>query len=149
MPVRQKTSGFLNSPRISRTIEVDPNASDAVKEKQAQAAGKKKMAEAMQQAQQSLKYMENMPGISKAQIAKAKAQMQKVIKDQNLKVEDKPVNMAGPPPGMDSGSLFAQENYRNYVLIYRSYVFYFMKYYKEYNAKCADIYKVYGQKVKE
>ena len=135
--------------RIATAMGVDPNASDAVKEKQAKAAGKKKMAEAMQQAQQSLEYMENMPGISKAQLAKAKAQIQKVIKDQNLKVEDKPVNMAGPPPGMDSGSLFAQENYRNYVLIYNSYVFYFMKYYKEYNAKCADIYKVYGQKVTE
>lgn len=135
--------------RSAVAMGINPDAPDPVKEQQAKAAAKKKMAEAMQQAQQAMKYMENMPGVSKAEIAKAKKELQKVMTQQKIKVEDKPVDMAGPPPGVDSGSLFAGENYYNYTLIYNSYAFYFMKFYREYNAKVADIGKVYGEKVQE
>jgi hypothetical protein len=39
-------------------------------------------------------------------------------------------------------------NYKNYMETERTYSLYFLKYYKEFQAKVMDIYKVYGQKVK-
>lgn len=135
--------------RIAESMGVDPNASDDVKEAQAQAAGKQKMQEALQQAQQQLKYLESMPGIPQAQIAKAKAELARVMKEQNVTVEDKPVDPDAPPPGTDSGSIFAQENYYNYIIISNAYAKYFMKYYQEYNAKVTDVFRVYAQKVIE
>lgn len=128
---------------------VDPNASEKVKEAQAQAAGKKQMQEALQQAQDALRFMENVPGISKAEIAEAKAQLEKVKKEQGVAVEDKPVDLAAPPPGVDSGSLFAGENFYNYTLISSSYSKYFIKYYREYNSKVMDIVRVFGGKVQQ
>lgn len=107
------------------------------------------MAEALQQAQQSLKYMENIPGVSKADIAKAKAELKKLTQKENIKLEDKPVDTNAPPPGVDSGSLFAADNYYNFTKIQCAYSIYFMKYHKEFRAKLADIMKVYGQKVEE
>jgi hypothetical protein len=52
-------------------------------------------------------------------------------------------------PGFDSGTPWAQMNYKNYLNTERTYGIYFVKYFKEYTPKVQDIYKVYGQKVKE
>ncbi len=133
--------------RMAQSMGIDPDADDAVRSAQAEAAAKKQMNEAMQQAQDAIKYMENMPGIPKAQIDKAKRELEKLVRENNLKVEDKPVDKDAPPPGSDSGSIFAYENYYNHMQISNAYLKYFMKYYQEYNAKFADICKVYGQRV--
>lgn len=126
---------------------VDPNASDAVKEAQGRAAARKQMEEALQQAQQTIKLMENMPGVSKADIEKARRELDKVMKEHGIEATGKPADLAGPPPGVDSGSLFAEENYYNFILISTSYEKYFVKYFQEYNARIADIYKRGQQEV--
>ncbi|MHB9036855.1 MAG: tetratricopeptide repeat protein [Armatimonadota bacterium] len=134
--------------RQAAAAGIDIKASKKVQQKQAQAAADKSVAEAIQQAQQAIKYMESMPGIPKEKIAKAKAKMAKLTQKENIKLEDKPVDLSAPPPVGDSGSLFAYENYSNYLKISVSYEKYFQKYHKELQAKFADIMKVYEQKVK-
>ena len=128
---------------------IDPNASKAVQKQQGEAAARKKMAEAMQQAQQMLEYMEQMPGVSEADIAKAKEKLQKATQKAGVEVEDKPVDMAAPPPGIESGSLFAGENYYNFKRIQAAYTIYFIKYHQEMMAKFMDILRVYPQKIQE
>ena len=97
---------------------VDINASDKVKEAQAQAAARKQVADALQQAQQALKYMEKIPGVSKADIDEAKKEIAKLAQEQKIQVEDKPVDLNAPPPGVDTGGLFSEENYYNYIIIF-------------------------------
>jgi predicted Zn-dependent protease len=133
--------------RQAAAAGIDLKASKKIQQKQAQAAAKKQITEALQQAQQAIKYMESMPGISKDKIAKAKAKMAELTRKKNIEVEDKPVDLAAPPPVGDSGSVFAYDNYSNYSKISGSYLKYFMKYHREFQAKFADIMKVYEQKV--
>lgn len=135
--------------RSAEAMGADPNASDKVKEAQAQAAARKQMAEAARQAQQSIKMMEKMPGISQKDIAEAKKALKELTSQENIKVEDKPVDTSAPPPGVDSGSLFAGENFHSYTIISTSYFKYLNKYFQDYDAKVADIMKVYTQKVDE
>jgi hypothetical protein len=127
----------------------DLKASKQAQRQQAKAAAQAKTAEAMQGAMDAIKLLENMPGMSKAQISKTKERMQQAANKMNVKVQDQPVDMNAPPPGSDSGSLFAAENYYNYKRIQAAYGVYFMKYYRELIAQFADILKVYGEKVKE
>lgn len=133
--------------RMAQNMGIDPDAPDNVKEAQAKAAAQKQIADALAQAQAAVKYMESVPGIPKAQIDKARQKMQELARQKNMTIEDKPVDTQAPPPGNDSGSIFAYENYYNYMQTSNAYLKYFMKYYQEYNAKVADIYKVYAQRV--
>lgn len=145
----------------AKKMGVDPNAPDKVKEAQARKAAQTQMSEAMKNAQDMLKYMKNLPAMqgvnNKNKLNDAMKQLQKAAKGQGVKL---PTAAQGDDstgdtvdmnkiPGFDSGSPWAQMNYRNYSETQRTYGIYFIKYYKEYNAKVADIYKVYTQKAKE
>ena len=147
----------------AQKMGVNPNASDAVKEAQAKKAAQAKISEAMGNAQEMLKYMKNVPGMqgikNKAEINKAMKQLQKAAKEQGVKLpknapkssddgedQGESVDMT-KMLGIDSGSPWAQMNYRNYSEVQRTYGVYFTKYYYEYHAKVQDIYKVYGEKV--
>jgi hypothetical protein len=66
-----------------------------------------------------------------------------------VEVEDKPVDLTAPPPGVDSGSLFAGENWYDFKRIQAAYTIYFMKYHEEMMAKFMDILRVYPQKIQE
>ena len=139
------------SKHLAAQSGIDVNASKKVRQQQAKAAAKKQMSESLKQAQQLLKQMENMPGVSKAQIAKAKQKLAKALKDQGIK-EDESADVqmdANQIAGGDSGSLFAAENYYNFKKIQAGYGIYFMKYHKEMMAKITDIMKVYNQKVEQ
>lgn len=128
---------------------IDLNAIKQVQREQARAAAKAKTAEAMQGAMDAIKYLGSVPGMNQAQIAKVKERMEQAAKKMGAKVQDKPVDVNAPPPGTDSGSLFAVENHYNYRRIQAAYSSYFTKYYRELMAQFADILKVYGEKVKE
>lgn len=147
---------------------IDVNAPDKVKEAQARKAAQAQMSDAMKNAQDMLKYMQNIPGMqgvnNRAKLNEAMKQLQKAAKSQGVKLPnvapkgqgDDSGDGSGEPsvdmskiPGFDSGSPWAQMNYRNYSETERTYSLYFFHYFKEYNAKVADIYKVYTQKVKE
>lgn len=130
---------------------IDPNASDAVREAQALAAGKQMMTDQMQQAQDALKYLDNMPGMSsadKAQLKKTMNELKKASKQQGVNLKNKPVDM-NTPPGFDSGSALAVMNYANYSKISNTYEIYFLNYYQEFMAKTTDIIRVYSTKVVE
>lgn len=148
---------------------VDPGASDKVKEAQAQKAAEAQVAAAMKSAQEMLKYAKNMPGMegvkNKKELNDALKELQKAAKTQGVKLpkvapkgsNDDSGDASGDQesqdmtkvPFLDSGSPWAQINYRNYSEIQRTYSIYFLKYFKEYNAKVQDIYTVYSAKVKE
>jgi hypothetical protein len=164
----EKYEAWLNVKAMK--MGVNPNASDKVKEAQAQKAAQDQMAEAMKNAQDMLKNMKNMPGMdsvkNKKELNDAMKELQKAAKNNGVKLpKDAPKVSADDQgdgsgdqgesfditkmPTFDSGSPWAQINYRNYSEIQRTYGVYFSKYYKEYNAKVQDIYKVYGEKVKD
>lgn len=156
-PIIEEWAGVFGKRMVSWTkkkivmMGINPNASKAVIEAQAKAAAKKQMTESMQQAQEMLKYTQNanfkgMTGKNRAELNKALKQLQQVSKQQGIKLEDKPVDME-KIPGFDYGSPIIEMNYRDYMCISRTYELYFLNYYKEYQAKTMDIYKVYGKKV--
>jgi len=138
------------------------NESKAVMQTKAQAGANKEMAKAMQQAKDTLEYMKNIPGMEgkRAEIEKALRKLQNTAKNTKttgpgntkkplgIHLEDNPVDM-NKIPGFDSGSEFAEMNYSNYMKVKYAYEMWFFKYLKEFQAKVADIYRVYGKKVVE
>lgn len=136
---------------------INPNASDKVKEAQAKAAAQKQVADAMKQAQEMLKHAKNIPGMqgvnARATINEAMKKLDKAGAEQGVKLDKTP---AGDDPtatmkafGFDTGSPWAGLNYRDYSEIKRAYELYFVKYYKEHQAKVMDIVRVYSQRVEQ
>lgn len=134
---------------------INPNASKKVKEAQAKAAAQKQMAEAMKQAQEMLKHARSIPGMqgvdAKVKINEALKKLDKVSGAQGVELDKTP---AGDDPaatmkalGFDTGTPWAGLNYRDYSEIKRAYELYFVKYYKEHQAKVLDIVKVYSKLV--
>ena len=159
----QKYTDWCNQKAIA--MGVDPNASDSVVSAQAEAAANKKVEEALKNAQEMLKNLKNIPGMdtvdNRKELNDALKEIQKAAKDQGIKVpkvtpmgsgddsgnQDESTVMSKNPM-FDSGSPWAQINYRNYSEVQRTYAVYFSKYYKEFNAKVQDIYNVYAPKAK-
>ncbi len=133
---------------LARTMGVDPGASEAKKEKQAKAAGKQQISDALRQAQQMLAAMKNIPGVGAAEIAEARRELAKAAEDERIETGGAPAD-AEQVPGADSGSLFALENYRSYMAISQSYARYFFTYYNENHARVLDIHRVFQQKLRE
>ena len=76
------------SKHLAAQSGINLNASKQVRQQQAKAAAKKQVSDSLKQAQQLMKQMENMPGVSKAKIAKAKQKMQKALRDQDIKPDE-------------------------------------------------------------
>ena len=144
---------------------VNPGDSEAVVDTKAAAAVKAETAQALAAAQQMLKAMENMPGISAKDLDEARQGVRDVMAEQGITpTEDTPAANDGTiksdadlvkveagyvPAGWDSGGVFSVTNYRDYLRIRDGYLFYFNKYYKEYLAKTRDILTVYSKKKAE
>ncbi len=140
----------VEASRLGINLNGDENAIHA----QGQAAAKKEMTEAMQNAQDMLKYMQNlnvkgMTGADKAKMNEAMKQLQQVSKQQGVKLEDKPVDI-NRIPGFDYGSQIVIKNYQDYMKIEMTYENYFRKYFqKKYRGEADDISRVYLNKVQE
>ncbi len=132
---------------------VDPDESEEVLEAQAEKAADQQFEEAMKSAQDMLDSVKNVPGMdsgaNKKELNDALKDLKDSAKEQGDESGEQDGNAGAPKmPLWDSGSPWAQINFRNYAAIQRTYELYFFKYYKEYNAKVQDIYKVYGDKAK-
>lgn len=151
---------------------INPGDSKAVTKQKAMAAGSKEVQKTLIDAQKMLNMMENMPGISAAQLAQARKKMQAALAKQKGKLDkigvhapteaeieqpkaitcDADAEKIGAddvPPGFDYGSVFAATNYRDFMFIRNGYEIYFLKYFKKYQADVMDIFKVYGEKLTE
>lgn len=146
---------YTNAAKVEAAhLGVNINASEEVIHAQGKAVAKKQMTEGMQNAQDMLKYMQNlnvkgMNGTQKAKINEALKQLKQVSKEQGVNLEDKPVDMS-KIPGFDWGSQIVIKNYQDYMKIERTYEQYFTKYFdKKYRGEADDISRVYLQKVQE
>lgn len=145
---------------------INPGDSKKVKQAKGRAAAQEQIQKSLADAEQTLRMLEGMPGVSAAQIAKARAAMDKVAAERGIAAPPPPAaggqareiksdedllsyEKADLPPGWDSGSVFAVINYRDFSRIRDSYLVYFQKYYKEHTEKALDIQRVYNKKYKE
>jgi hypothetical protein len=130
---------------------INPNADKKTIRAQGQAAAQKELAKQLQNAQGMIDFManmENLPGTQRAKLNQAKQKLQQAAQKQGVELVSAPVD-PNRIPGFDSGPPLVQANYYDYLKISRTYEMYFLKYYKDFTAKVADIDHVYGDKVKE
>ena len=130
---------------------IDPNADRKTIRAQGQAAARKELAKQLQNAQGMIEYMSNiekLSGTQRAKLNQAKQKLQQTAQKQGVELVSAPVD-PDRIPGFDSGPPLVQANYYDYLKISRTYEMYFLKYYKDFTAKVADIDRVYGKKVKE
>lgn len=147
--------------------------SDAVMRKKALKTANEQMNKAMADSEKMLKAMKGMPGIKPEEIARLQRELNQAKKDaqQEMKKEgiQLPKDQSGDAddgdsadsadsentvatadmPGFDSGSIFAAQNYHDYMITKNIYEMYMKHYFKDYNAKVNAILESYGKKMKE
>jgi hypothetical protein len=146
------------------------NEKDAkiLRQKQSKKAAKAQINEAMLNAQEMLKNMQNIPGMkgvnNKTKINQALKKLQAAARKQDVKLPKEPPKSSGDDDveagdeetkqpdmsklaGYDSGSPWALVNYTNYLSVKRTYELYFGKYFRRYNAEVLDIQKYYAKQV--
>ncbi len=88
----------------------------------------------VKQARAALEMMKNMPGVSKAEIARAAAELAKA--EQQLKMKkDASAGTGTHSPQWDDGTPIAEMNYADYMRIRATYELYFARYYLEMDTK--------------
>jgi len=150
-------------------VGVNKGEGKAAMRAKAIAASKEKTQQYLGNAQKMMKMLENMPGVSKSRLQQVQKRMQQAAAKQGANAtattadsesEDENITIKSDsdldkyeaslaPPGWDSGSVFALTNYKRYLMLKNNYIFYFMKFFKDYNEKVIDIVKVYGKRAKE
>jgi tetratricopeptide (TPR) repeat protein len=132
------------------SMGIDVKASDDVKAAQAEAAARKKEAAALQDAQDALKYVQNMQGLNgtdKAALNDAMKNLKSTSREQGITLKDDGT-VKETMPGIDSGSLIVLKNYSDYSKISALYEAWLFKYFRmKYPADIADIYTPYLKKV--
>lgn len=139
---------------------VNVKASKKAMTAQAKKAAMVKVGDYMSQAQDMLKYMKNIPGMTgtaKYKMNQLQKKMQEAANKKNLKLKSEPNQPQsdeeseeeqmgiGMRPDIDSGSPWAYVNYLNYVEIQRTYELYFAKYYMDFQQKAGNILETYGK----
>ena len=144
----QKMSRFLKQDAARKGLNT--SAGKAAATAKAKAEAKQQIGEQMQQAQQMLKLVQNMPEMKgkQAAIRQAMARLKQVGREQGAPVKNKPVEMDAPS-GFDSGSPLVVKNYANFTRIHNSYERYLQKYFADYTAKEMDIVLRYSRKASE
>lgn len=123
------------------------NESDKELEAKGKKAAQKEMSTSFENVRQTLEYMKKMPGISKAQLAQAEAQLKQAARQNGVKLSSAPVKKDAPP-GFDTGTPFAKKNYVDYILASRGHEQYIMRLLQDYQANETDILAIYQKKVK-
>ena len=130
------------------------------------AAAREKLKKGLADADAMLKQLEGMPGITDAQLAKARHKMDQAMAKQGIKsspeaelrtpkaiMSDEDASKIGAdevPVGYDYGGVFSVSNFRDYISIRDSYLLYFRKYYfQEMIPTIKDIILVYHKKTDE
>jgi hypothetical protein len=134
-------------------VGIDVTASKAKQKAQTAAAGKDVMKDNLEAGRRAAEAMRNMPGLTAAQRAK----LEEGIRKLNQTAQKRGVKLSDTPPsedmagafGQDTGGLFSDSNYYAYQRISNSYLLYFKKFWKDYDANVTDIARVYQAKVKE
>ncbi len=136
---------FLNREKFKANIE--ETDSDAVADRKGREAGLAYAGKSMSDAKQMLQGMKNLniPGVSQAELDEAMAEMDQAASEAGIVLTEEPVD-PDTPPGFDSGSIFAQANYSNYLVISRSHETYIHKFFQKMRGEVANIIQVYSSK---
>lgn len=124
---------------------IDPDASEAANEAAARSIGQEQVQQALQQAQDQMKFLQGLGVAGQGTAASAMKQLQAVAGQQGVVLSNRAVSQENPP-GWDAGSVFARDNYKNYLSISRAYETALRRYFADYRAKELDNVLVYSKK---
>jgi len=150
--VTQRQANLMKEKALALQAEmgINPGDSDAVRSEKGKAWEKKQVQESMANTQRILAALQNVPGMSKAQLDKIQQKLKTAALKQGVTLPDAGNSASALPadtPDMtglvDSGGMYAEQNYADYQRVKGTYGAYFTSYFKDYDAKVAAIVETY------